>query len=983
MKGKRFRNLCIIMILALFFTANATCISFAKAYIDSADNAYGNADTEASAACENAAGIASGDICDSANAVNKKIVTEARANNDNTAIACGNKVVAAISLKSPIIMQTPPPKRATVPVQISQSIKENKLKSYSSMLKGSVFLPENQSVLELYVSTAPGKPAQKPISPRVVSISSRPGKTSLKARPTAAYYTKASSGVFIEQNGDRRRWFAYRLKNGTGTAKVVWQVSNLPFDGKTNGWKMPEGLVASGEVNTITNEAKSITSEAKSITSKTNSITSEAKSITGDFMIDFGKLRNSQTNIKSLVSNLYKPITQYQRFYYVRAVPVDSKGEFTGKSPGRGIAVVYGKPVYNSEYFGKAVPGTCELWTTSRTYLGEYSGEFQDRPKKYAEVGVSPKDTGSSKLFNFSNLPANSTNVIIQISDRPFSSSEVYPSGKKYLYEKIYPVPVTESGLPLWFPKSNYPSSVLVPFTQFGKKAAEMKEEEYVKYYVRGIWQRPSQTPGYIDTGYTNTIIVNYGYGKPVQLYQPPVPKYEYINKSIPDIRIKNYTPVQWAASDYLQHFYVYRAPSAAEIKCLWMNSQTKEILYPYDDFFGKNYYKAQGITNAQQYEQKIIPRVLKPGNTVYFPPPKEEDKEWYEELYDGIVDFFKNLASIASQLVNQVSSAYNSLKTGLINYVAELCPVPSLKGAFKTALEGLVNYGLVAVGLPPTLPNFDELSSMSLDYLSEVALTEAGIPADAITKAVVAEVSKGIGEEIKKAANHSDPNPVNSPFLKLDPAFMYRPAYVDIEISNPSIFYTVPGSFNFDVTFEFDYYNMYANNYDPYDGIAFTSDNPYLPGSSAALNVSSAYMEHFIYGLNGNTVNFKNGEKAVYDVFIPVRGQKIPVLQPNEIRNVRLYLTPYSFYGGGVLSRYPTGDQLLSNDFGNMYFGNGNKKFNNFYLSGVFPTALEFMNSDGRTYIQTDPKVQLVYKRSGATSDTAKEKPVNTSWSK
>ena len=890
-----------------------------------------------------------------------------------------------------------PPDIATIPVKNAPAQKENVLKSYAWMREGSAFIPKFDQRIELYASTMPGKPTLKPVSPRTIANVSETennnglklfaynGNTifeedffqysalsltlptlpitpalpdlhilpEVKSAPSGPYYTSANFGAFIDQSGDRKRWFAYKLKNAAGAAKVVWQVSTAPYSGKADNWKSPAGLVASGEV----------------------------AASAGEFLIDFGNLKNSAFSMITLTLSSYNPIPQAQKTYYVRSVPVNSWGAPIG-DPGPGIGVIYGKRAQNVLPAVKSV-STCELWSTQRTYLGSYSGEFQDRPAKYSEVGVSPKDSDTSRLFHFHNLDADITQIAIQVSENPFTGNEPWPSDKKLLYEKSYTVPVATTGLPSYFPTSEYPSSVLVPFSEFGKPAAEMEAEKYVKYYVRGVLLTPAQTPGTVDVSYTSTVTVTYGFGEEIVWYSPPAPKYEYINRSLPSLKIKSYEPVKWAASDYLQHYYIYRQPTADDVKSCWKNSETGEILYPYDKFFGEPYYKAQGITSKTQYEQVVIPRVLKTGYKVYFAPPQPEDEEWYEELYNGIVEFFEDLVHIASEIVNQVSSAYNGLKSGLINYVAELCPIPALKGAFKTALEGLVNYGLIAVGLPPTLPNFKDLSSMSLDYLAEVALTEAGIPENDLTKYAVDEIKDSIAEEIKKASNYADTNPVSAAFLKLDPDYSYRPAYVDVEMSNNSPYSTVAGSFNMDVTFEFDYYNMFYNNYDPDDGISFNSDNPYIAGSSAAITTSSAYMSHFLYGLNGNTVDFKNGDTAIYDVFNPIRGQKVPVLKPYETTTVRIYLSPYGFCGGANFARYPTGENLHPNDFDNMYFGNGNRKFNHFYLSGTFPTALEFMNSNGKTYLVTDPEVILTYKHAGPTSDTAKEKPVLSRWNK
>lgn len=256
---------------------------------------------------------------------------------------------------------------------------------------------------------------------------------------------------------------------------------------------------------------------------------------------------------------------------------------------------------------------------------------------------------------------------------------------------------------------------------------------------------------------------------------------------------------------------------------------------------------------------------------------------------------------------------------------VENLCSVDSLKDEFKTALEAMVNYELVSIGIPPTLPNFDELTETGMDYLTKKAMEEAGITDNEITEAVVDKVSESIKKEMKSSAERTAPNPINAEFLKLAPDYLYRPAYVDIEIRNDSNVKTVAGIFNLNITFEFDYSNMYSNNYAPYAGILISSDS----------------REHFLHGLNGNTLDFLyKGDVAVYDIFTPIMGMYVPVLQPHETMNLRIYIKPFTDSGYSNFPRYPSGEAVLKYDFEVMYFFNGNKKFTNFYLFGHFPEA-------------------------------------------
>ena len=65
-------------------------------------------------------------------------------------------------------------------------------------------------------------------------------------------------------------------------------------------------------------------------------------------------------------------------------------------------------------------------------------------------------------------------------------------------------------------------------------------------------------------------------------------------------------------------------------------------------------------------------------------------------------------------------------------------------------------------------------------------------------------------------------------------------------------------------------------------------------------------------------------------------------MLLPGETRDVRVYLKP--IYETAAMPNYPYGERLDYNDFANMYFYNGNKKFTKFELKGQFPSAEEYL---------------------------------------
>jgi hypothetical protein len=241
-----------------------------------------------------------------------------------------------------------------------------------------------------------------------------------------------------------------------------------------------------------------------------------------------------------------------------------------------------------------------------------------------------------------------------------------------------------------------------------------------------------------------------------------------------------------------------------------------------------------------------------------------------------------------------------------LINWVAAQLPIPGL----KTALEWAANYGLMWLGLPPTLPNFDQLTSMSVDYLAQVALTEAGMLPEDITYELMHETAVAIGGHMVAAANHATPNPVDAPFLKSDPRYLYRPAYMEVELSNPYDKPSRPGSLNIDVEWE---WNEYVN--------VVNETWAHLPLDQQYAD-SLKYHSHFIYGLKRG----HSGYPVWYPIFEPVRGYPIPVLRPGQTVTVRIYLKEF------IGDRYPfalTGETVLGQDFANLYWGNvGNVRF-------------------------------------------------------
>src|SRR3989304_3062672 len=80
----------------------------------------------------------------------------------------------------------------------------------------------------------------------------------------------------------------------------------------------------------------------------------------------------------------------------------------------------------------------------------------------------------------------------------------------------------------------------------------------------------------------------------------------------------------------------------------------------------------------------------------------------------------------------NWASEAFDDLKGAVVDFVAQ--NVPGLTTICpKSCLSAVLDAGLVALGVPPRLPNFDQLMEQGFDYLAQQAVSEIGIPPELV----------------------------------------------------------------------------------------------------------------------------------------------------------------------------------------------------------------------------------------------------------
>lgn len=116
-------------------------------------------------------------------------------------------------------------------------------------------------------------------------------------------------------------------------------------------------------------------------------------------------------------------------------------------------------------------------------------------------------------------------------------------------------------------------------------------------------------------------------------------------------------------------------------------------------------------------------------------------EPSWYESLWSAITSG-----------ISWVSQAYNSLKSGIIDAVGSVAC--GWDETCKKALAAGLDIGMVALGIPPTLPNFDQLAAGGFDYLAGELSAAAGCP-DAVCRDMIKDQLKKVLEE-KKNKNPS-----------------------------------------------------------------------------------------------------------------------------------------------------------------------------------------------------------------------------------
>ncbi len=332
---------------------------------------------------------------------------------------------------------------------------------------------------------------------------------------------------------------------------------------------------------------------------------------------------------------------------------------------------------------------------------------------------------------------ANSVNKITETIDLPISKFKVFGSGTRKLYIRLIPLDASKK-----------------PLEKISNEVVLI--EKQVKPWVQAAPQN------YLANDYT---ITNVKY-VPVHF-----PEQEFSSCTI--ITDYNFPPKA-------------NPPSQSSVFGLKDN----EIFSLKEDYF-ENYF-----------------RVAFPIGTILCPQPPKQ-KAWYEKALDGVTGF-------TTKTINGASNFYNSV----INYAQDkfielncnsgtlsnvINPATKLQEAAGPEVCGAISAtvfkgGLAIVGIPPSMPNVDDLVAMAEGQIVDLAC-------DNLEDYTGAPVPEFVREEIRKefhnkVVKQSQAGIVNSGFFKVkpDPRGQFQTAYLEIEVTRTGDSYKERGNVSFSV---------------------------------------------------------------------------------------------------------------------------------------------------------------------------------------
>jgi len=620
----------------------------------------------------------------------------------------------------------------------------------SAMLNGREYKTADTAVFAIEAGTQPEPPSdaetqedQETQEEQETQEIQTPAPIEHDIDPNICYVDR--QGLYISNDSGLPVWFSAESRAVT-SAKLVWQLSGIPFLGTAQCFGQEKNILASGELDTAG----------------------------GEFSVDLKKICEDADSAGGGTLLPYTSGTQ-ARNLYIRVIALDSNGRCIG-DPGRGIYFQYGPQRLSAALHSNSLTENSEIQILMEVPV-PYTSYKQTWKHIAPDVFNADLDTVSDRVLFLGSTSAssdmikNAVRVELQVATSPFSNFSsvgiAQPQGLVYQYLDTAPEIGNSSGsmtyLTPWFHGIEY--------QQFVPEKQELDEMGGIYYYVRGLFYVPDETDPAVTHTYTSeTLTIAY---RVTSASKNEVQQIA-VRSDMPYMQFYGYQPIQWQQSDYEEYFEVARHIEAEEMN--FSISKGSDFLLPYAEHISKYHW------TREQYQAKLD-AMLPQGAVIHY--VKAKPGFWDE--------FFGLLKAIYSG----VSGAYADAKSSVVSLIDYIPLIgDDARALLKTAASCAIDYGLASIGLPPSLPNIDQLAKGGMDYLLKVsveeALREAGIPADSpaaqeITAKVRGEVAAELSSELEKAVLSQQQNPLHADFLRLYTKKLYAPAYIDVFVCNYS----------------------------------------------------------------------------------------------------------------------------------------------------------------------------------------------------
>lgn len=643
--------------------------------------------------------------------------------------------------------------------------------------------------------------------------------------------------VFINESKDTSRYFHIE-HNNSSVKSMTWQVSQYPFDCEPGTVLEPisGGLLAYGE---LTGDTTDFVLDFKAILSNYKIIGEEKAD---DEYINKGIKFNTVPDLNLFKQKQYDLYTRVTLYDDLKQVVGITKSDFRITYGSQHIQVDINDDEFTSQYTQPIIKAVTEV-----------DAENGDQYEVIPDSGLYIL-SGKSLLVKYilDGVLSDSVELDLQIASVPFKNvtetDYQQPSGLVYQEE------FTDLVYNL---KTQY---FKIPMGDFMPTAAELGEDT-VWYFIRAICYVPNEEDGTIVPIATKTYKIVYTGDMGIYLlgtFDPSElpPEEIEVESYVPETDFIRYEPARWAIENAEEYFEVTRPIQAEEICFYIKNNNTGDFLYPYITHMTK--YPG---TTREEY-QATVDRMLPVG-------------AWFRLTVSqsGWNAFWDEFSDLATQWYNQIREGYNGSQDDIANSVADQFESlgPDVQDVIRKGCHLAINYCLAYVGLPPELPNMEELTKQGIDYVVYIALEEAaeayGVPIDEIPPEVREAIIEKITEEIVEIESMKHVNPLGVDYLKPATQAMYEPGYVELNIRNTHDKYSPNGSLTIS-------YNPKGSPHYP----MYMSKNIYIPSIPANDSLrfkvylkhgryGESYYEEYFNGLNGDCILVVYGDYNIPDV--------------------------------------------------------------------------------------------------------------------